>query len=58
LAKHGLRPERWEVYAGESFVPARNGLLSLVERQAAKAVTAISNVGSLGTYIVTWAIKQ
>ena len=58
LAKHGLRPERWQVYAGESLVPARTGLLSSVERQAARAVTAISKVGSLGTYIVTWAIKQ
>lgn len=58
LAKHGLRPERWHVYAGISYVPARTGLLSLLERQAAKAVTAVSNFGSLGAYIVTWAIKE
>jgi 2-polyprenyl-3-methyl-5-hydroxy-6-metoxy-1,4-benzoquinol methylase len=58
LAKHGFRPELWHVYGGVSLVPARTGLLSLVERQAAKAVTAISNVGSLGTYIESWAIKQ
>ena len=58
LKKRGFKPERWHVYGGVSLVPARTGLLSLVERQAAKAVTAISNVGSLGTYIETWAIKQ
>lgn len=58
LAKHGFRPERWDVYGGVSLVPARTGLLSIAERQAAKAVTAISNISSLGTYIETWAIKQ
>src|SRR4029453_19123192 len=42
LSKHGLRPELWQMYAGTSFVPARTGAVSLLERQAAKAVTAIS----------------
>jgi 2-polyprenyl-3-methyl-5-hydroxy-6-metoxy-1,4-benzoquinol methylase len=58
LSKHCLRPELWQMYAGTSFVPARTGVVSLLERQAAKAVTAISNVGSLGAYIETWAIKE
>ncbi len=58
LAKHGLRPERWHIYPGISLVPARTGLLSSLEQQASKAVTAISKFGSLGTYIVTWAIKE
>ena len=58
LAKHGFRPEQWHIYAGTSFVPARTGVVSLLERQAATAVTAMSNVGSLGAYIETWAIKD
>lgn len=58
LKKHGFRPERWRVYGGESRVPDRGGLASFVERQAAKAVTALSNLGSLGTYIETWAVKE
>jgi SAM-dependent methyltransferase len=58
LAKHGLRPERWYVYPGRSMVPARGGLTGLLEQQAARAVTALSRIGSLGTYIETWAIKS
>jgi hypothetical protein len=29
-----------------------------IESQAAKAITAISNYGNLGTYIIGWAIKK
>jgi len=58
LAKHGLKPERWRVYGGESSVPTRAGLTGTLERQAAKAVTYLSGFGSLGTYIETWAVKQ
>jgi 2-polyprenyl-3-methyl-5-hydroxy-6-metoxy-1,4-benzoquinol methylase len=50
LAKHGLRPERWRIYG--------DGLAGTVERHAARAITALSNFGSLGTYIETWAVKR
>lgn len=58
LAKHGLNPERWRVYPGQAFVPARGGLVGLLEQQAARAVTALGSFRSLGTYIETWAIKR
>ena len=58
LAKHGLKPERWQVYPGQAMVPARGGLIGLFEQQAAHAITALSSIGSLGTYIETWAIKR
>jgi len=45
------------VYAGTSLVPA-HGVFGFLEQQAAKAVTAVSKIGELGTYIETWAIKQ
>lgn len=57
LAKHGLKPKVWEVYAGQSMVPSRSGALGTLERLAAQAVTAASSVGNLGTYIETWAVK-
>lgn len=58
LAKHGLRPVNWHVYGGRAMVPARGGAVGALERLAAHAVTAASNLGSLGTYIETWAIKE
>ena len=58
LHKHGLRPTDWRVYPGESMVPAHGSSIAMLERLAAKAVTAASSVGELGTYIETWAIKE
>jgi SAM-dependent methyltransferase len=58
LSKHGLETKTWRVYGGKSHVPARQGLAGLVEQQAAKAVTLVSGLGSLGTYIETWAVKR
>ncbi|MGB7925647.1 MAG: methyltransferase domain-containing protein [Pyrinomonadaceae bacterium] len=57
LAKHGLRPKVWKIYAGQSMVPSRGGPLGALERLAAQAVTAASKMGNLGTYIETWAVK-
>lgn len=57
LAKHGLRPKVWQVYAGQSMVPARGGALGAFERLAAQVITAASSMGNLGTYIETWAVK-
>lgn len=57
LSKHGFTPKHWHVYGGTSFVPG-HGLSGFLEQQAAKAVTAVSRMGELGTYIETWAIKQ
>jgi SAM-dependent methyltransferase len=58
LAKHGLRVRDWRVYGGDAMVPQRAGALGAVERLAARAVTAASNWGGLGTYIETWAVKD
>jgi SAM-dependent methyltransferase len=58
LSKHGLAVRDWRVYGGESMVPARAGLLGGLEQAAARAATALSNMGQLGTYIETWTIKQ
>jgi SAM-dependent methyltransferase len=57
LAKHGLAVREWRVYGGRSMVPSRGGALGLAEHLAARAVTAASNLGELGTYIETWAVK-
>ncbi len=58
LHKHHMRPTDWRVYPGESMVPAHGNSIAKLERLAAKAVTAASSVGELGTYIETWAIKE
>ena len=58
LAKHGLRPVDWRVYGGTAMVPARKGLLGSAERLAARAVTRLSEMGQMGTYIEAWAIKE
>ena len=57
LAKYELSPRIWHVYGGTSYVPTRAGLIGEFEKIGAKAVTAISNLGQLGTYIETWAVK-
>jgi SAM-dependent methyltransferase len=58
LSKHGLTPYFWKVYPGRAMVPSRSGLIGVVEKFGAHAVTSISRIGSLGTYIETWAVKQ
>ncbi len=57
LSKYGLQPKAWNVYGGTSLVPSRGGLIGSFESLAAKGVTAISNLGEMGTYIETWAMK-
>lgn len=57
LHKHGLEPTVWTVYGGTSMVSSRGGILGVVESQASRFVTAISNLGEMGTYIETWAVK-
>ncbi|HEX8491211.1 MAG TPA: class I SAM-dependent methyltransferase [Pyrinomonadaceae bacterium] len=58
LNKHGLEPRDWRVYGGRAMVPSHGGVVGAAEQLAAHAVTALSNMGSLGTYIETWAIKS
>jgi SAM-dependent methyltransferase len=58
LAKHGLAVREWRVYGGRSMVPGRGGAVGVLEHLAARAVTAASNLGELGTYIETWAVKR
>lgn len=58
LSKHGLKPKDWRVYGGTSLVPSRGGLIGSIESLASKGVTAISNLGEMGTYIETWAVKS
>jgi SAM-dependent methyltransferase len=57
LAKHGLRVRDWHVYGGRSVLPKQSGVMGALEHLAARAITAASNIGGLGTYIETWAIK-
>jgi len=57
LGKHQLSPRKWRVYPGRAMVPSRAGIFGELERLAAHAVTGLSKVGSLGTYIETWAVK-
>ncbi|MDT4969318.1 MAG: hypothetical protein QOJ64_4055 [Acidobacteriota bacterium] len=58
LSKHGLSVRHWRVFAGRSVLPNRRGLIGSFEQLAAHAVTALSNIGELGTYIETWAVKE
>jgi SAM-dependent methyltransferase len=58
LAKHDLRPVHWHVYPGRAMVPTRAGLVGALEQLSAHAVTALSSIGSLGTYIESWAVKS
>ena len=57
LRKHGLKPVRRRVYAGQAMVPDRGGVIGFLEQQCAHAVTRMS-IGNLGTYIEAWAIKE
>lgn len=57
LNKHGLSPNEWQVYGGTSLLSSRGGLAGFIESSASKMVTAISNIGEMGTYIETWARK-
>jgi SAM-dependent methyltransferase len=57
LARHGLSVREWRVYGGQAMVPDRGGVAGALEQLAARAVTAASNLGGLGTYIETWAVK-
>ena len=58
LAKHGLKPARWRVYGGQAMVPATAGLIGKLEQTGARVITAMSEIGSLGTYIETWAVRS
>jgi SAM-dependent methyltransferase len=58
LGKHGFGIKKMGVYGGISLVPNGNGIRGKIEAGAAKAITAVSNVGNLGTYIMGWAVKK
>lgn len=58
LAKHGLEPKVWEVFGGTSLVPSSGGLMGKVESLGSKAITRLSDLGEMGTYIQTWAQKK
>lgn len=58
LHKYDLEPTDWRVYGGTSLVSSKGGIAGLMESQASRAVTAISNLGEMGTYIETWARKK
>jgi hypothetical protein len=51
------RKKRRLIFPKPMPVPV-GGLEQSIERLAAHAVTAASNMGNLGTYIGTWAIKK
>jgi SAM-dependent methyltransferase len=58
LAKHGLKPEVWNVYSGTSLLPTRKGIIGKAESIGSRLVTALSGFGDMGTYIETWARKR
>ncbi|HEV7699647.1 MAG TPA: class I SAM-dependent methyltransferase [Pyrinomonadaceae bacterium] len=58
LKKHGMEPVSWRVYGGTSLVSKTGGMLGVIESLGSKAVTAISNIGEMGTYIECWATKK
>jgi SAM-dependent methyltransferase len=58
LAKHGFSPVDWHVYGGQAFLPPRNSLSGALEQIASRLVTKLSNIGSMGNYIETWALKN
>jgi len=58
LAKHGLEPKVWEVFGGTSLVPSSGGLMGKVESLGSKAITRLSDLGEMGTYIQTWAQRK
>jgi SAM-dependent methyltransferase len=58
LGKHGLSARVWRVYGGQSVLPKRGGLVGSLEQIVARVVTSLSNIGELGTYIETWAVKD
>lgn len=58
LAKHGMEVKVWHVYGGTSLVPSRSGIAGKLEVEAAKVITAISNMGEMGGYIEAWAVKK
>jgi hypothetical protein len=57
LAKYGLKPEVWRLYEGICLLPDSGGLAGTVEKLAARVVTRLSKLGSLGNYVETWAVK-
>jgi SAM-dependent methyltransferase len=58
LGKYDLEPSRWNVYGGRSVLPDKSGVMGKLEGQASKVITALSNLGEMGTYIETWAVKK
>ena len=57
LSKHGLRTTDWRIYAGRSVLTSRGRFRDTIEVLGSRAITFLSNIGNLGTYIETWAIK-
>ena len=58
LNKHGFESVAWSVYGGRSVLPNGGGVIRKLESQISKIITAISNLGEMGTYIETWAVKK
>lgn len=58
LAKDGLSVAMWRLYSGVSLWPAYGGMMSILERDAARLVTAVSKVGNLCNCIETGAVKS
>jgi SAM-dependent methyltransferase len=58
LKKHGLSIVKSHVYPGRSVLPHTGGIVSAAERLASHTVTAVSRIGTMGTYIEAWAVKD
>lgn len=58
LKKHNLSIVNFHVYPGRSVLPHTGGIASAAETLAAHTVTTVSRIGTMGTYIEAWAVKD
>lgn len=58
LKRNSLEPVHWKVYGGRGLVPANGSVVARFEAVAAKIITFVSNIGEMGTYMQTWAVKK
>ncbi|HXH69854.1 MAG TPA: class I SAM-dependent methyltransferase [Pyrinomonadaceae bacterium] len=58
LKKHNLEIKTWRIYGGHSMVPSSSGIVGKLESKASKVVTAMSNLGEMGSYIEAWAVRK
>ena len=56
-AEDNLEPRIWRVWGGGFGTPRVEGARGMIEHVASLAVVCLSNIGSLGNFIETWAVR-